>query len=292
MNVEICLHDLEVTSKDMANRLVGKITNELAHYPCSIPFRSFMDAMGNGRTWSGAIFEPQIKKAKYWARQQVFAIDVDNNGDEKIGIGELAQHYTHQGMPPNGWYESLSSTAEQVKFRMIWMTEEPVTDPIIAKNFNRWLIMNSKGFADSCTINLDRLFFGGKAPYLCCDQPIPNELIPQKEEKQRKNSYSNTRFRDFIEDPTRYRIAKRYVKRAIADPTGHRWITRYKTIFNGAVYLITASNGTLSVDEVYDYMMGCIDKNPDAWENYHHSHDEMYDWVCRAYDWAVREILV
>ena len=70
-----------------------------------------INAMGNGQTWCGGIFHPQVRASKNWLQTQVFAIDVDNN-DEVVEVAQLSQHYTSLGFPPNGWYFSLSSTPE------------------------------------------------------------------------------------------------------------------------------------------------------------------------------------
>ena len=239
--------------------------------------------MGRGQTWCGSIFEPKVRAVKNWKSTQIFAIDVDNN--EKITpLSTLTQHYTRLGFPPNGWYFSLSSKEEQPKYRLIWITEEPVEDIEIAKGFNRWLIKNSLGAADACTIDVARLFFGGKNSYNTNHPAIPNDIIPviRQVKKKRKKFVK----RDFVKDTGKLMSALIFVKKAIANPAESHYVTRYRCIFNGAVYLYSASDGVWDEERIWNYMLSAIEKNPEHWADYHHTYEDMQKWIECAVEWA------
>lgn len=286
---ELCIHPMRITSKEQALDNVGKITNELPSYKGFFDYIELTEYLSNGHTWCGGIFDPEIKKAKNWIRQQVWAIDVDNSTSIPIKVDELFYHYLDLGFPPCFAYHSLSSTEEKPKFRMVWITEKPITRPQIAINFKRWLIVNSMGFADSCTINLDRLYFGGKDLINWYSDPILMERIPQVEQKP-KNRKKVLRKSQINHDHAMF-LALSKVLKAIKDPFNSQWLTRYKTVFNGAVYLIAASEGTISEEAIVDFYKTNMEKFPEYWENYHHTMDEIEDWISRAYEWAGDNVL-
>lgn len=240
--------------------------------------------MGRGQTWCGGIFYPRVRAVKNWCQTQVFAIDVDNNDGEVVEVAQLSQHYTSLGFPPNGWYYSLSSTPERPKFRMLWVVEDPIDDLEKAKGFNRWLIKNSLGAADSCTIDLARLFFGGKDAYNTGHNFIPCDLLPTVGRKvKRKSTFKK---RKYLKDANKLMAAVTYVSKAIADPAGSKYITRYRTIFNGAVYLYSASDGTWDEGKIWAFMERCITKHPEQWVNYHHTQEEIEGWITKAVEWS------
>lgn len=287
--IKICLHHLELKTKSEATKNVGMITNQLANCVTDISFPDFINEVGKGKTWSGATFEPKIKKAKYWNQQSVFAIDVDNNDGDNISPMELAQHYTRLGFPPNGLYYSLSSTPEQQKYRLIWFTSQPITCPKIAKNFNRWLIMNSKNYADSCTINLDRLFFGGKNSHHLFEEPIPYEMVPQYEIKKKEKKAPEYTSKQQISNFDRVMVRKLF-QRNMSDPQKY-YGTRYKTIFNTSVSAFKITNGLMSVDDVFSYVCEFMEAFPNQWSDYHYDTDDVYKWCERAYQWTTEEVL-
>ena len=250
-------------------------------------WQDVIDAMGRGQTWCGGIFQPQVRAVKNWCQTQVFAIDVDNN-DEVVPLATLVQHYTRLGFPPNGWYFSLSSSDEQPKFRILWVVDDPVTDRDKAVGFNRWLIKNSMGAADSCTIDLARLFFGGKDAYNTGHNFIPYDLLPTIGRKVKKKSTFQKR--KYVKDANKLLSAVKYVREAIADPAGSKYITRYRTVFNGAVYLYSASDGVWDEGQIWGFISKCIDKYPEHWADYHHTDEEMEQWVSKAVEWSEENV--
>lgn len=286
---ELCIHPLKITSKDEALANVGRITNELPSYKGMFDYTELTNCLSNGQTWCGGIFDPEVKKAKNWIRQQVFAIDVDNGGEIPIRVDELFNHYLDLGFPPSFAYHSLSSTEETPKFRMVWITEKPITRPQKAINFKRWLILNSMGFADSCTINLDRLYFGGKDLVNWYSDTIQISNLPQAEQKTREKK--KVIRKDYVSDEYAMFIAFSKVLKAIKDPFNSQWLSRYKTVFNGTVYLIAASEGTISEEAILDFYKTNMKRFPEIWENYHHTMDEIEDWISKAYNWAEENVL-
>lgn len=286
--MKLCIHPLRVTSKEMGLSNVGRITNELPQYWGEFSYEEICEKLSSGHTWCGGHFVPAIKKADNWDCQQVFAIDVDNNLDNPTEIEPLFDHYLSLGYPPSFAYESLSSKPDHLKFRMVWITEDLIDCSTITVNFKRWLIVNSKGYADSCTINLDRLYFGGKNLVNWYSDPIPLDKLPQVEKKQSKRT--KLKRMDVPQDPHLFTIACLRLKKAMADPPKGPWITRYKTIFNGAVSLVAATNGYIEPEFIYEFIEKQMDHNPDHWANYHHSLDEIREWIDRAYGWALDNV--
>lgn len=283
--VTVCLHPLPLKTKNEASANVGKITNELPYCVRTLSFNSFVRKIGLGHTWSGAQFEPKVKKAANWKCQQVFAIDIDNNDGKNIPPKVLYKHYEKKGYPPNACYFSLSSKPEQLKYRLLWMTKDTVVDPLVAENFKRWLIKNSKNLADSCTINLDRLYYGGKFGKIYhYDQIIE---IPQSERKafrkeRRKIEENVLDISSFVPD-----ILK--VHKCMADPFEF-YGTRYKCYFNCAIALTRGSTGTWLPDQIYQYLSELRDRSPSIWSNYHHSEEDLYKYTEAAYNWAMDEL--
>ncbi|MDJ0827715.1 MAG: hypothetical protein QNJ16_19680 [Rhodobacter sp.] len=285
-NIRLCLHPTKLTTKQEANAKVGKITKELAHYDCEISFEDFIEAVGQGQTWSGGIFSPLVKKSANWVCQQCFAIDVDNNDGDNITPAELIDHYAGLNYKPNGFYYSLSSSRKKLKFRLIWILEKTISDSEKAKFFKQWLIVNSLGYADSCTINLDRLYFGGKNSEIIHEAPIKLAKIPQEEIRKKKSLYKPAKVANTILNPNEMMATLAACRIYIADPS-KKYLTRYKTVFNCAVQIYVATNTAWDEDRIYGWIVSRMEDNPKVWADYHHDLDDVYEWVSRACDWAL-----
>ena len=99
------------------------------------------------------------RKAKDWKYQQVFAIDVD----EGMTIEQFQKLCTVYGIQTSFIYHTLSHSEKKDKFRPIFISHEPITDPAIAQAAIMMLIKLFDGKCDDKCIDLSRMFFGGKS---------------------------------------------------------------------------------------------------------------------------------
>ncbi len=285
--LRVCLHPLKLKSKAQANNLAGRIVNEITQYEQDIDIRVFNSSIGSGQTWCGGIFDGDSKKAIAWRGQQVFAIDVDNK-DGSVELQELVNHYHELGFTPNITYYSLSSTIEKPKFRLIWVVDEIITDPDKALGFKRWLIKNSLGAADPACINLDRLYFGGKNSFIHNRVPIPSEVLPY--ESKKIDTIEKKEISDELLDVELWRNSKKFVQRCMKDPHNTKWGSRHQTIFKGSVFLVWASNGSKTPEDIYEFLHSCMVEYDTVWNDYDRDSETIRSWITRAYRWSLSNI--
>lgn len=148
--------------------------------------------------------------------------------------------------------------------------------------------MNSNSYADSCTINLDRLFFGGKDSSLLFDEPIPYEMVPQYELKKKEKHLDFTS-KDKLTNFDRVMVRNLF-ERNMANPQKY-YGTRYRTIFNTSVSAFKITNGLMSVDDVFSYICKYMEEFPREWGDYHYDLEQIYRWCESAYTWTTENCL-
>lgn len=109
----------------------------------------------------GATFKPAVlmngRSAQHWHQQQVFGLDFDDG----IRMEEVYQKVQSLGLTPCFLYTTFSHTEEHHKFRMVFCTDNVITDGSIRDKLQATL-MGAIGNVDKVCFNRDRLFFGGK----------------------------------------------------------------------------------------------------------------------------------
>lgn len=152
---------------------IGAITRRLqSSGPVMVSEDEFVDAVMNGATWCGGLYEPC---ADGWGRfmgMQLFAIDVDNDAGNHTPLepgqpGYLdpiaaLQRCKDLNLEPMMLYFTLSSSVEPwwPKYRVVFKSDEPVCDESEARNLLESL-MRLFPECDGSTKNLNRIWFGG-----------------------------------------------------------------------------------------------------------------------------------
>ena len=127
-----------------------------------VTITEFISAIEEGRSFKAAALNGN--KNVDWERQQVFALDIDNDEKSVNKYGMLTpeeayKRFNDLGVPPAFYYESFSSTKEKPKFRLIFIVKNPVTD-IRIRNAIQMALMNIMPEADIACKDLSRLFYG------------------------------------------------------------------------------------------------------------------------------------
>jgi len=105
-------------------------------------------------------FRPAIleggSKTDNWCSQQIFALDFDSG---LISFEDALIRSRNQNLIPNIWYETPSSTKELVKFRIVYILDQPVTDSKIAEKI-RYGLLAEFPEADPKCVDAVRFFNG------------------------------------------------------------------------------------------------------------------------------------
>ncbi len=128
--------------------------------PTEIELKDLAYGMANGMTFKPALLDGS--KSDSWMQQQIFALDFDHN----TTLESELQSAKDLGIEPCFIYTSFGHTAEEHKFRIVFVTDKVITDAYVRNKLQITLI---KTFASSDAVNFDetRMFFGGKGkqPY-------------------------------------------------------------------------------------------------------------------------------
>lgn len=90
-----------------------------------------------------------------WIQQQIFMVDIDGG----LSIQDAITKYKH--LNPAFIYTSFSHTETKHKFRLVFVTDKPITDKDEAKGIIESLIKHIPESDTSCR-NLGRVYYGGK----------------------------------------------------------------------------------------------------------------------------------
>lgn len=134
----------------------GWITKRVNAIGCpATSFGTLKEKILRGHSWVVAEFKGSRKNAN-WVSQQVFAVDIDDGmtpEDAHIKAKEF-------GLAIAWGYTSFSDSPVKRKFRLLFLLEQAVTDPKLAKAYTEALIRLFGG--DGACKDLARLFYGGK----------------------------------------------------------------------------------------------------------------------------------
>lgn len=131
---------------------IGRIQNSFIPYN-NITLNDLKVLIENGITFKPATLSG--RKNKDFVSQQLFAMDFDSG----ITIEDAISKSIDAGLIPNAYYESFSSTQELVKFRLLFVLDEAITDYAFARKCRIALMEIFKGCDVSCK-DATRMFFG------------------------------------------------------------------------------------------------------------------------------------
>ena len=121
-------------------------------------FQYFVEAVENGKS-----FQPSQSTgncAKDWTAQNLFCVDIDNTEKGEHLLLEDIQTICHSyNVSPAGIYESFSSTVEHPKFRVVFITDEIITEENKRRDIITTLINIFPQADKSCKDGI-RIFFG------------------------------------------------------------------------------------------------------------------------------------
>ena len=150
-----CMLDLKEYQNKPLGKEIGAITNRLVNASIEIE----VDELAN-KLIKGCTFKPSNltgKKETDWISEQLFALDFDEDTTIEIELNRCKE----LNILPVFGYTSFSHNEEHHKFRLVFCTNEVITDYTIAKKLQLTL-MNIFNNCDEKCKNLSRLYFGGR----------------------------------------------------------------------------------------------------------------------------------
>jgi hypothetical protein len=129
-----------------------------------------------GYTWSGGSFNGLVKDDT-WISQSVIGLDFDNK-DTTIRPEDVVKRIEEYGITPQVWYQTFSSTDQLLKFRMMLLLDESITDP----NHHQHVMKGLKSFypeADQSCFNRARYFFAGTKSEVISQDPISTQKLTE-----------------------------------------------------------------------------------------------------------------
>ncbi|MDB1931716.1 hypothetical protein PMY12_14620 [Clostridium tertium] len=157
LNIDTEKHDKKPSKSETAaiQKRIGSLKKE-------VTVKELVKAIEEGRSFKAAALNGN--KNLNWESQQVFCIDVDNDERSINKYGMLTpkvayDRFERLGIAPTFYYESFSSTNEKPKFRLVFLTPEPVYDVRI-RNSIQMALMNIMPEGDRACKDLSRLFHG------------------------------------------------------------------------------------------------------------------------------------
>lgn len=164
MKIQLNIDNVRFTRKPTGEEC-GALRNRLGRSDSimSVTPEELIECIENGQTFTPAFMAGTDGRS--WISQQVFCIDIDNDGEEKYEVEEITSKLEQDySLYPYFIYHSFSSSENWPKFRIVFILDRPVTDKAEALDYNRRLlsifVKEFPGAADEKTKDLARLFFG------------------------------------------------------------------------------------------------------------------------------------
>lgn len=152
--IEICIDKQHFSAKPTTID-TAIISSRIAEHSVVVTFEEFVHALRNGQTWTPGTFKNGIRKSSKWRQQQVFAADIDSNN---LLYGEIIDLVKTFDLPAAVIHESFSSSAECHKWRIIFISDKSVIDPVDALAILRKIKLHFD--SDAAIVDLARLLYG------------------------------------------------------------------------------------------------------------------------------------
>jgi hypothetical protein len=166
---QITFNPKQVSSKPKKNSL--EMSNHLngINVPTGITINEFANMVSNpnSHTWFGGTYNTSITNQN-WTSTQVIGLDFDS-GD--YTVEETIDKLKLNGIHPQLWYSSFSSTPSNPKFRVVLFIDQPITNPEHRELIYKGLLQLVPHADVSCK-NAARIFFGGKEAVVLHNEPI------------------------------------------------------------------------------------------------------------------------
>jgi hypothetical protein len=149
----MCMLDKQTFKNKPNSYETGGIQKRLSQV--NIEIEELANLLSNGATFKPALLNGT--KSSDWISQQIFALDFD---DGTTIQNELERCKQLEVYPAFG-YTSFSYTEERQKFRLVFCSDEVITD-IKTRNIIQNILITIFPTSDSVTFDPTRLFYGGR----------------------------------------------------------------------------------------------------------------------------------
>lgn len=153
-----CMFDTQEFKQKPNGYETGGIQKRLSQTEISIS--ELATKLSNGCTFKPALLSGT--KSVDWIQQQIFALDFDGG----TTIQEQLDKCKELNILPAFGYKSFSYTEQVHKFRLVFVTDEVITD-IDVRNKLQVTLIRTFDKSDEVTKDATRLFYGGKALIKC-----------------------------------------------------------------------------------------------------------------------------
>ena len=161
--IKIMLDDISFKQKpepDDVSKIQVRLKNTNSYKEVSI--KELLDYIGTGHTIIPAVMYGGTK-AENWVEQQLFEVDIDNTDNgEVIRPEKIISLLKDNNIYPFAYYYTFSSTEEKPKFRLLFKTDEVISDINKAKFIIETLVEFIPQSDHAC-INVNRLYHGTNA---------------------------------------------------------------------------------------------------------------------------------
>lgn len=188
----VLLYPEGFNTKAKANGVIGQVKSTILNYPKEVSIKELGKALQKGcpvclghmeKTTEG---HETCKKAN-WKSQQLFAVDIDNSEKKQkassslyLSIENALNKCAAEDIPPALIYETLSSTPDWERYRIIWILDKPAQDieefNAIMDAFAHIFSANDQTQIDESCKDLSRIFYGAKTMRLIA----PDSIISKK----------------------------------------------------------------------------------------------------------------
>lgn len=179
---------------------IGKITNRLYTSQVEIEIEELANNLVKGCTFKPALLNG--KKESDWLMQTLYSLDFDENTTIETELNRCKE----LNILPCFAYTSFSHTQEHHKFRLVFCTNETITDYDTAKKLQLTLMSIFNNCDEKCK-NLSRLYFGGKELiYIGFDNRIDYKEILDKYSIEENKSISPLEIKGIKKDKVEDRV--------------------------------------------------------------------------------------
>ena len=154
-----CMLDKQLFKKKPSGFEIGGIQKRISQ--TEIEIEDLAELLKQGATFKPALLNGS--KSVSWQSQQLFGLDFD----EGTTIKEELEKCNKLNIFPCFGYTTFSYTEEKQKFRLVFCTDEIITD-INIRNKLQITLIKTFNKSDEVTKDSTRLFFGGKS--LICEK--------------------------------------------------------------------------------------------------------------------------
>ena len=260
----------------------------------SLPLAGLVEAIKQGQTFTQAAFKGNQRSIHGWEQQRLFCADVDEANlsyDEVLAMGSAIP-----GLEPSVIYESFSSTPEKRKWRVMYVSEDPVYDPEIARTICKGITNLFSGVDAGASKDISRLFYGtsdNKIHLVRCSRFDLESLLESGDFKLllTKKGKSNKK-----QTPKRDSDGSYVTKGVYVDTSGlspRRARLHYKTKARGMIGDVYSDSGYMSVrntiimlvycglfdeEEIADIVYDAVDDSP-HYADWEHDPESLLDSV-------------